>query len=241
MPDIIDWANKNNGILNLVFAAIVALSAIATSWFNRRLTQETVELRRAETEPNVAVYLELRARSRTLYDVVVRNVGNGPAYNINFVLLPAEGPEGFVKLWNLGFIRNGIRYLAPGQEIRTLAGRFFEMDIGPISVDVNYQSASSGLQRKPRDFQETFALDIHLLDGGSIVGTEPDQEIAQQMKKLVEAVSRVQSGWGAVHVHVDSIRRRPEEFEWEREGGRFRQTLRKTGLIIMRILRLRSS
>jgi len=193
MDDLIAWANRNAGTLNLVFAFIVAVAAMVTSWFNRRLTRETVALRKAETDPNVAVYLELRADSRHLYDIVVRNIGNGPAYDVSFIISNNDQPGERVTLWRLGFVRNGIKYLAPAQELRTFAGPFNELNIGSITLAATYFDRPMMQARKPQVFRETFDLDVHLLDGGLFMtkGKSADDTIAEQLTNVVQELKRI--------------------------------------------------
>jgi hypothetical protein len=50
--------------------------------------------------------------------MVIQNVGLGPAYNIKFKLDPDfEYGEGKF-LSDLGFVRNGLKYLAPNQKLQ---------------------------------------------------------------------------------------------------------------------------
>lgn len=51
----IDCANDNEGILNLVFAAAVAIAAVVSARLNQRLVGETMVLRKAEPDPDIAL------------------------------------------------------------------------------------------------------------------------------------------------------------------------------------------
>lgn len=92
---------------------------------NRQMVQEMRESRLAQDKPHVVVEDEHSANSAV--DLVVRNMGNGAAYNIQFEFSAAiEGHEGR-PISDLGYFSEGLDFLAPGAEVRCFWGMTFNL------------------------------------------------------------------------------------------------------------------
>jgi hypothetical protein len=103
--------------LTLVFSGIVAISTGVYAILTWRLTSETRKMREAQTTPNVLVTVE---QERGTLILIVRNVGLAPAYNVVFRIYPDLEIVRGSYLSTVGFIKNGLSVLAPGQNIKTL-------------------------------------------------------------------------------------------------------------------------
>lgn len=106
---MIDWANNNAGILNLLFAAMVAVATVVTTWLNQRLVRETASRRKAETDPDIALDIEPRRFQNSFLDVVIRNVGRGPASNSSFVLNESWAGKRDSPLCEMALFRGGLK------------------------------------------------------------------------------------------------------------------------------------
>lgn len=114
---MLNFLNQNGGTLTVIFSFIVAISTVVYAILTWKLTSETTKMREAQTTPNVLVTVEPED-FHDLY-LVVRNVGLAPAYNIKFTINPdLEVIKGY-PLSRVGFIKDGLSILAPGQEIKT--------------------------------------------------------------------------------------------------------------------------
>lgn len=168
---------------NLSFAATVAG---ATIWY----VIETSKLRKAQTEPSVVVYLDVRVRSPWIVSVVVKNVGAGIARDVSFslekVMIPSEASadtkdlEKFLGVLQQGMFKSGIPVLAPGQEIQIrwgmyelLSKHFKEL---PISVRVRSKSA-----RSKEKYEASFELNLKCLSQGD---ADPIVDIVRQLERI---------------------------------------------------------
>lgn len=122
MWDVIDFLNQNSGALSVIFSAVVTIATVFYAILTNKLVNETIRMREAQTEPEVTVYFQPK-RGHEI-SLVVKNIGFGPAYDITFSVSPdfEYRPEKFFS--NLGFMRNGLNYLAPGQEMDYWIGVF---------------------------------------------------------------------------------------------------------------------
>lgn len=107
----------------LIFSGVVAVSTVCYVLLTWRLVEEQRTLRRAETEPQVSVYAEISPRAFTIFDLVIANIGRGPAYELKLSIV---GEDWLIqqreKLSDTGPFKHGIAYLAPGQALRFFVG-----------------------------------------------------------------------------------------------------------------------
>lgn len=223
-------------IADLAFAGAVAFAAIVGIRLNRRLVEETSHLRHAETDPFIAVYIEYQRLRPYLLDLVVQNSGRGPAYDIDFTVEPdipiwvierdeengenggkKEGP----RLTELRIFQNGIKFMAPSQEIRFFFGSASQITREPISIKTTYFDDPTSPNRAK--LSDTFLIDASIFDGMSTVGTPPELEVANSLKRIQRDIERIRKGgsWSNMKVTVrrryflsGSIDERWSRFEW---------------------------
>ncbi len=73
-------------ILTIIFSALVAISTVVYAFLTRRLVNETIKLRKAQTEPKISIRIEPSENCMFYCDMIIENIGLGPAYDINFKL-----------------------------------------------------------------------------------------------------------------------------------------------------------
>ncbi len=84
--NIIEWLNDNDGAVTAIATMIIAYFAIVSAWISYQLAKENRLLRKACTEPEVAVFLKSDARRNHASNLVLANVGQGPAKNVVFII-----------------------------------------------------------------------------------------------------------------------------------------------------------
>jgi hypothetical protein len=106
---------------------------------NRQMVEEMRESRLAQDKPHVVV--EDEHSDNSAVDLVVRNMGNGAAYNIQFDFSNTiEGYDGR-SVSNLGYFSEGLDFLAPGAEVRCFWGMSFN-----IIPKLKNEGLSDGIQ-----------------------------------------------------------------------------------------------
>jgi hypothetical protein len=114
--------NKNSGIITLIFSGVVAVSTLIYAILTWRLVSETKKMRAVQTDPKILV--EVRPKGSMLGEILtydlnlfIRNIGLGPAYDINFKILK-DRLNGFAKKVLEGSnVLKHVEYLAPNDEI----------------------------------------------------------------------------------------------------------------------------
>lgn len=214
--DLVNWANQNQGFTSLVFAVIGSLlvattvvlsylvtratqaaarAAEATAQLTSRLVDETVQLRRVETDPDIAIYIEMQRFSSVSIDMVIRNVGRGSAHNLRLVLDPPEGvtwtdATGQAhSLLDLALITGGLEYMAPGQEKRFLYGGINTLSERPIMITAIYE----GKNHPPGapQFRDTFAIDLGVFGGVYVPTGVPEVSIPRSLKEIARSMNRL--------------------------------------------------
>jgi hypothetical protein len=185
---------------NLVFAGTVAGAAVVALILNRGMLAETSALRKAETDPFVAVYLEQGRAGVFFFDLVIRNVARGPAFDVSFVVAPdvelEEEDDG--KLSDIALIRNGIEFMAPGQEIRFHFGSYVSLTKTPITVKVDYFDAPR--KSKGMKFDGTFVLDVGKYEGMSQLDELNMQDLVRTLQKLQTDIHAIKTGQAELKV-----------------------------------------
>ena len=190
---LLDFLNSNSGSFNVLFSCIVALSTVAYVILTERLVSETKKLRRAQTEPNVSVIIQPREEYIKFIDLVVQNIGLGPAYDIQFKLEQdfEYWPGKFLS--QLNFIKNGIKYLAPKQKYQSFFTSMRE-DLDKkkethFTVKVIYFQNKDKLGKK---FSESFVIDFSELVGLEELGKPPLYKIAENIEHISKNIKRIE-------------------------------------------------
>lgn len=185
--EVINWLNSNSGaIIGMTTVVLVGIAAYYTSLTRRLL--------KINDTPEMAISLRPHEAYLPCVMLCIENIGTGTARDIRFRTDLSFKPDGEKALEELGFLKNGIDYLGPGQKIEhflvNVADRFDELKKMPLQLSVTYTD-SVKLKRK---YERTFYLDFGEAEGYSRIGTPPLFEIAEATKKLQKDLNRIATG-----------------------------------------------
>ncbi|MCK4680422.1 hypothetical protein KAT82_04810 [bacterium] len=170
-------------VLMVVFSAVVAGSTVAYALLTRNLVRETALLRRAQTEPQVSVYLTPGQRWLHMLELVVRNSGQGGARDIRCAISASDAnlEAHNVHVDCLRLLEH-ILYLAPGEEIRSFFGdasNFLEEPpLEEFSIAVEYNTEMGELR------QREFRIRPIQYGGVARLGELPEHEVAKSLVSL---------------------------------------------------------
>ena len=197
---MLEYLNQNAGALTVIFTFIVAISTVVYAILTWKLVSETRALRKAQTEPKLSISLENNKVAFGFVDLVIKNIGYGPAYNISFKVEPDFEYQKGEFLSELGLIKHGIKYLAPQQEYRffltSLVGKFDEFKNERFSIFAKYYDALEN------QFEDTFLIEFSHFEGLSQLGSPPLPEIAKELKKISDNLNRIVTGSSGVRVII---------------------------------------
>ena len=209
---MLEYLNQNSGALTVIFTFIVALSTVVYAILTWKLVSETKALRKAQTEPKLSITLVNNEVAFGSVDMVIKNIGYGPAYNVSFKVEPDLEYQKGKFLSELGLLKNGIKYLAPQQEYRffltSLIGKFNKLKNVTFYIIAKYYDALGN------KFEEKFLIEFSHFEGLSQLGSPPLPEIAKELKKISDNLHKVASGFYRLKVIIFT----QEDLEKERKN-----------------------
>jgi len=208
---MLEFLNENSGAFAVAFSAVVAIATIVYAILTWRLVSETRKMREAQTEPKISVTIQPREEWISLIDMVIQNIGLGPAYNIKFEIKPDFEYAKGNFLSELGLIKSGLRYLAPNQKLQffltSMIENFEEKTKKPFKVKVTYQNSMG------KKYEDAYVIDFSQLIGLRRLGRPPLYEIAKNIEKIKEDLHLLSIGFRRMKV----IRYTKEDIEEEQE------------------------
>lgn len=210
IQEFFDFIGQNQGPLSLLFSLIVTVSTVVYAILTWRLVSETQKMRKMQIEPKISIILQPCEEWIAFVDLVIQNIGLGAAYDVSFAVEPDFTCELGQPLSQVGIIKNGLKYLAPGQKYQffliSTADKFDELKNNPFSIHVIYKDCIK------EEYADTFFIDFGQFDGMSQVGTAPLHKIAQSLERLQKDINNLSTGWKKMQV----IAYTPEDVERER-------------------------
>lgn len=179
----LDFLNKNSGAITVIFTGFVTLATIAYAVLTLKLVEETKKMREAQTEPKIFAMIEPDERYINWINLIIQNIGLGPAYNVEFKVVPDfEEPEREFKVSEIGFIKNGLRYLAPDQKLKTFltnTGDDFKQKCSKsFTIKVSYQDAVG------KKYNDEYLVDFSQRAGLREVGKPGIEKIADSVERI---------------------------------------------------------
>jgi hypothetical protein len=213
MQRFLDFLNANSGALSLLFSAVVMVATVVYAWLTARLVSETRQLRKAQTEPRVEVFFRLSEHWINFLDICVKNIGAGPAYDLQFRLTAESKSVGtdqlYARLEKLGCFKRGLAYLGPGQEFVSFWDSLVEGDSSRMqarfSVKCEYRDALRN------HYSNSAPLDLSELEGTSTIGERPLHAIAKHIDNLQKAIHSLATGSTRLKVDAYSTEDRARE------------------------------
>lgn len=177
----LQWLQEYQYLATLLFTGIVAIATAVYAVLTWKLVSETRRMREAQTDPKIAAFFEPIEEFVNFGHLYIQNIGLGPAYDIAFSLR-AEGSVAGAEMLigdfsTAKFLERGVKYLGPGQKLRSGYTSFPEGYAEKIKaillIEIRYRNASD---RKHRD---EYRIDFSEIEGLSRLGTPHLYSIAQ--------------------------------------------------------------
>lgn len=182
-----------SSISTIIFSALVAFSTVIYAVLTWKLVSETIKLRKAQTEPKISIRIEPSEHSMFYCDMIIENIGLGPAYNINFEMNPDIKDFDGKPLSDLNIMKNGIRCLAPGTKRQFLLTQFSEESKDDrkfrdsFGIKVIYKNSQDEI------LDECFTIDFSEFLGLTTLGEHPMYSIAKSLKAIENKIQRLRS------------------------------------------------
>ena len=171
-----DCLNSHSGAITAIATAVLVIVTIVYVIFTYRIV-------RATNQPEIMV--SLRPHETYGYFAILRveNVGTGVARNVRFTGDLSLGFQSITPFKDIGFLKNGIDLLGPGQKIEHCLGSILEnpeaLKQPPFEITVTYSDSSTNHEEK-----KIFHLNSREFIGVGTIGGSPPHEIAKTAKEI---------------------------------------------------------
>ncbi|MBK7052034.1 MAG: hypothetical protein IPH54_15740 [Rhodoferax sp.] len=218
LAESVDFLNQNAGALSTVFAGIVMFATVVYAVLTASLVKETRQMREVQTEPRIEITACPSPEFVSIITLRVRNIGLGPAYDVCFKLrgeAETEGENELIQDFSKSqFLERGLRYLGPGQELRSRYTQMTQNYEGKIKarlvVDASYRSTAG------KSYSHAIPIYFEEFEGYGTVGTPPLHAIAKAMEKMEKNLDQLATGYRRLRVDTYSQMDRSKEAEvWE--------------------------
>ncbi len=159
-------------------AAIPSYLLIMVTLLYVQLTRRLVEV---QNEPKISVYVRPDGDAFNLANIIIANLGQGPAYDITFKVNPDFEYIQNARFSDINLVKNGIAYLAPKQQVEFFLASYLNYKNKvpcPFSIFVIYYDSSN------KRYQERFLVDISEHSGILVSDTKPLAQIAKLLGEI---------------------------------------------------------
>jgi len=183
--------------LSVNWTVWAALAATLSALFAALYTWLTYRLVRAQTEPNLIVYVRHDESRPSLVQIVIENIGRGLATDVTFessMVIPAhafgitEDKAGPAEKMTDGPLIEGIPSLGPGDSRKIAWGQYggLRKAIGDevITVTCKYRHGTRAMP------PVTCKLDVRSFKGTDAVGSE-GARVIKELKRLADAAETI--------------------------------------------------
>jgi len=209
----VNWLNQNNGVLTLLFTAVVAIATVCYVVLTRQLVRETATMRRLQSEPQLDLTLQSVPASIHFLRLHLRNVGLGSATDIRINVTPLAGGGAANKILEdlclVAFMKRGLSYLGPRQEV--YSGFVSTFPLGKamwdcsFDVKISYRGPDKGLR------EERWIIDFAEQQGNYQIGTPPLEKIEDHLEQISKDLHNALTGWTRAGFDVYTAEDRQQE------------------------------
>lgn len=200
--------------LGLLVGAAVAVWYAKKQWATAR--EQAADARRAQLEasrPYVIVTVEPSPTTRHLFDLVVKNIGQRPAFSVSIKLNPAPvraNEKSGHEIAKAKMLNKPISMIAPAQELRAYYDSHIERE-GREDVPSSHQVTLTYQDSSEREYSEAGVLDLEAMSGVMYVEARTIHDIAKALDEIRKTLSRASLLNRKGSVQVDA------SIEWREE------------------------
>ena len=194
---------------------MVAISTVVYAFLTWRLVSETRKLREVQTEPKIHITLESLDFAINTVRLNIKNIGLGPASDLQFDPTVISGGESAEKLLQEftrpNFFKTGLHHFGPGQNIHSrdtqVTDDFAGKSASKLSFKLRYKSATG------KQYNEEIIIDMSEIKGTSQLGKPNLHSIANSLEEIQKDIGHIVSGFKRVKAEIYS----KEDRELERD------------------------
>jgi hypothetical protein len=204
--DAFTFLENHNGAVTAIATIVLTATTVVYAWLTGILARETRRLRRAGTEPDVVAYLLPDALHLIPINLVIANVGSGPARNVA-IEIEADADDfaahrGGLRIdaFPVGVRRPMLSIMPQGERLAQMFGMGPELFEGgalkDFKIKVHFENFN-GVEKT-----NVSVASIKMFEGFGQIGTPPELEVAQALKKIADEIGNWGSGFRRLKVET---------------------------------------
>jgi hypothetical protein len=197
MYEIINFLNKNSSAIQAFFTFGIFIVTTIYVVFNSMMHKEMLRNREIIETPEISIRLE--KISSGFHRLVIENVSNTTAFNLIFTKYPKLPISSSTNSGDIGFIKNGIKYLSSKQSYDSFFLNYpnLSKDIqeSTIAFEIKYENKSG------RMFQQEFFINLSMFSQKLYLGSSFEEELIEEIKGLSKIIKTAieATNFGAPH------------------------------------------
>ena len=179
----IDFCNINSGFIQAIFSFLIVIVTLVYVVINLRMFYEMKKTREMSEIPEISI--RLKKRMSGFYDIVVENISDIPVFELKFLNSPDLPLYGNKTTKDIGFFKDGIKYMAPHQSYVSF---FFDYH----NVDVQFQTIEFQFEYKNRQnkiFKQNFEINLSLFYDKGSLGKSFNENLIEELKKIRNSIN----------------------------------------------------
>lgn len=197
--------NSNIGIINLFLSFIVTGATLVYSILSWKLTNETRLMREVYTEPRVSVTVEENDVHDGFFDIIIKNIGLGPAYDVKFSVSEGHEIDGITltEIRRLAVLNNGISYLGPNQVIKSNISYIHGNDSFFSTSFVVGTVYTSHLGKK---YSEIYKIKFSEFEGIVSINESPTKDLGENIKRIADSIENLSDGRKEIRAVIETVK-----------------------------------
>lgn len=173
----------------LVLSGVIAIATVIYAVFTYYLAKatqvlalETKMMREFQTDPKLLVFITSSIVDVIFKNLVVENIGSGPAYNVQFELSNDFTLYDGRKLSEIRIIKEGIPYIPPKEKYEFVLtdAPYAKYADEYLTINATYQNSES------KSFSEKFIIDFSLWKNLKVINIDGINQIVDKLQKISE-------------------------------------------------------
>ncbi|MCH8518292.1 hypothetical protein LAT59_00805 [Candidatus Gracilibacteria bacterium] len=195
---------------------ITALATVIYMGFTGWLILETRKTRIMQEKPHIEIFVKRNEGWGSMLDLVIKNIGYSGAYNLkfeidkNFNLLDNDEKD-IYKLDNLGFFKNGIKFLPANGEISNLftilSTNYAEKIKWKINISCCYND------KYGKKVKDSFLIDLSMFEDTFLPQEKPIYKIEKHLSKIEKNFHKLSTGFNIMRIITQTKKEYQEEQE----------------------------
>ena len=183
--------NSVISFLNINSGAILAITTLVYAIITGRMLFETKRMRESQTEPFVFINVQPHEKERIILNMVIQNIGPGPAYDLTFKIKPDVVLPGGHNLSEINMMKQGLNYLAPNQKVECLVA-FTKEETKEEKKILHYVTVYYKNKNK-RSYEHTYEMDFTEYVGREYVEFDKYKKIVDKLDAIYKGIDKASS------------------------------------------------